>query len=402
MVLKSVRKYSSDTEILFSTYNWGFAPEKDRVSLIENLPDGISLIATWDMFHNFRNTNSVSNIPDYSLRVIGPGEYFQSEAIACKKRGMKLRSITNTAGKTWDFGVIPYEPAPTRWIERFKRLVKANKEWDVSGIQECIHYGFYPSIVSDLGKWSFFTEIKPIEEVYDELLKRDFGENADEVKKAFESIGDAIANYPISDGDQYGAFRIGPAYPLWLNGNKDSMPPAEYAMFKNIFIVPYTPYITPRDSLPGVRLPEEMEELKTMLVHLEKCIEILKSTNSSNIKLHKLANMAEYMKNTCITVYNIKELYLLRSKMNFECDRDKLDEIIDGMREILLREKENVENTIPLTRKDSIIGWEPSMEYVGDEKALSWKLRQLDFDINHTINNFKTANSLVDIYTNKE
>ena len=45
-------------------------------------------------------------------------------------------------------------------------------------------------------------------------------------------------------------------------------------------------------------------------------------------------------------------------------------------------------------RLDSRLGWEPSMEYVGDEKALRWKLRQLDFDINYTINDFKKYKKL--------
>ena len=38
MILKSIRKYSADAELAFCTYNWGFAPEEDRIKLIENLP----------------------------------------------------------------------------------------------------------------------------------------------------------------------------------------------------------------------------------------------------------------------------------------------------------------------------------------------------------------------------
>ncbi len=401
MIINAVRKYSQDTEILFSTYNWGFAPEKDRIDLIENLPDDLTVLATWDMFHNFRNENSVSNIPDYSLRFIGPGEYFESEAKACKKRGMKIASISNTGGKTWDFGVIPYEPAPGRWIERFERIVKANKEWGLSGLQECIHYGFYPSIVCELSKWAGFTEIKPLREVYRDLLRRDFGEFRKEAKEAFDCFDEAIANYPISNSDQYGGFRIGPAYPLWTLGS-GKKPPMEHAMFKSIYDVPYNPYGWGRDSLAGVRLPEELRELKTMDELFEKGINILESTGSDNVKLLKLSNMVKFMKNTCITVKHSKELYLLRQRLNFESDRDKLDEIIDGMEKILLQEKENVLDTIPLVNCDSILGWEHSMEYVGDEAALRWKLRQLDYELNCNLKDYRTANSLVDIYKNKE
>ncbi len=401
MIINAVRKYSKDTEILFSTYNWGFAPEENRIRLIENLPDDVTVLATWDMFHNFRNENSVSNIPDYSLRFIGPGEYFTSEAKACKKRGMKIASISNTGGKTWDFGVIPYEPAPGRWIERLKRIVNANKKWGVSGLQECIHYGLYPSIVCELSKWAGFTEIKSLEEVYEDLLRRDFGKLWKEAKEAFDCIDEAIANYPISNSDQYGGFRIGPAYPLWTihNGKK---PPMEHAMFKNIYKTPYNPYGWDRDSLPGIRLPEEIRELETMDKLFEKGINILDGTKSDNVKLLKLSNMVKFMKNTCITVKHTKELYLLLQKLNLESDREKLDGIINGMEAILLKEKENVLDTIPIVQCDSILGWEPSMEYVGDEAALRWKLRQLDYELTHQLNEFRASNGLVDIYENKE
>ncbi|MBE6589005.1 MAG: hypothetical protein E7643_02385 [Ruminococcaceae bacterium] len=401
MIINAVRKHSKDTQILFSTYNWGFAPEEDRIRLIEHLPDDLTVLATWDMFHQFRNENSVSNIPDYSLRFIGPGEYFQSEAVACKKRGMKIASISNTGGKTWDFGVIPYEPAPGRWIERLRRIIHARKEWGVSGLQECIHYGFYPSIVCELSKWAAFTEIKPLEQVYEDLLRRDFGEHSKKVREAFDCFDEAIASYPISDADQYGGFRIGPAYPVWLLG-AGKKPAMEHAVSKDIYYVPYHPYGRERTSLPGIRLIEELAELQTMDALFEKGISILENTGSDEEKLLKLTNMIKFMKNTCVTVKHTKEVYLLVQRLRFESDRRVLDDIIDQLERILLAEKENVENTIPIVQCDSVLGWEPGMEYTGDEAALRWKLRQLDYEINHTIGELRVANGLIDTIQNKD
>ena len=36
----------------------------------------------------------------------GPGKYFTSEAEAAKKRNIKLYTMNNTGGLTWDFGKI--------------------------------------------------------------------------------------------------------------------------------------------------------------------------------------------------------------------------------------------------------------------------------------------------------
>ena len=40
-------------------------------------------------------------------------------------------------------------------------------------------------------------------------------------------------------------------------------------------------------------------------------------------------------------------------------------------------EIKNAEQTIPLVQADSRLGWEPSMEYIGSEYHLRWKIRQV-------------------------
>ena len=37
----------------------------------------------------------------------------------------------------------------------------------------------------------------------------------------------------------------------------------------------------------------------------------------------------------------------------------------------------NAEATIPIVEADSRLGWEPSMEYIGDAAHLRWKIRQV-------------------------
>ena len=45
---------------------------------------------------------------------------------------------------------------------------------------------------------------------------------------------------------------------------------------------------------------------------------------------------------------------------------------------ILENEKQNAIDTIPLVETDSILGFEPSMEYVTDRKRLEWKIAQVE------------------------
>ena len=157
VIKKAARKFIPDIEVAFSTYNWGFADEKDRIDLINNLPTDITLEATWDMFEQRKMKNSVQDGVDYSLNFVGPGKYFISEAKAAKARGIRLSTNAQSSGRTWDFGTVPYEPMPYQWMKRYEGMVKAHYDWGLTCVLENIHYGVQPSIISELEKYMFFT-----------------------------------------------------------------------------------------------------------------------------------------------------------------------------------------------------------------------------------------------------
>ena len=64
-------------------------------------------------------------------------------------------------------------------------------------------------------------------------------------------------------------------------------------------------------------------------------------------------------------------------------DKASIKACLDEIENICLAEIENAKSAIPLVRKNSRLGWEPSMEYVGDEKALIWKIEQLEVELIH-------------------
>ena len=104
----------------------------------------------------------------------------------------------------------------------------------------------------------------------------------------------------------------------------------------------------------------------------------------------RLINLGEFMYRTTVTALNVREQFLLLRKFEIEPSKDECIKIVDRLEQILLEEKENVLKTIPLVQVDSTLGYEPSMEYSGDEQALLWKLDQLDYDLNVTIKKYKS------------
>lgn len=408
LIKKCISKYRPDVDIVFCTYNWSWVSEEDRLRLIENLPIDITLLSAWDVCQQFDLGKTKGDTTDYSLRQTEASEYFASEARAAKKRGIKVYANTETAGLTWDFGVIPYEPMPYRWLKRFESVVKAHEEWGVCGLLECIHYGFYPSFISDLEKWAFFTHEENLTDILHLILKRDFGEeNFEIVNQAMEKWSEAITHATASNEDQYGAFRIGPAYPLWVadprtdifGGYPESgrIPTENNAMYGNgIYNPAYTPDMgfNRNNSMPGLRLYEEVKEIELMCDLLLEGIELLENVPSLNEKVVRVLNIGKFMYRTCITGINVKKLYVLSQRLNISSDSQEMLDIIDDMEKLLLEERKNVEETIPIVQADSRLGWEPSMEYQGDEKCLRWKLRQLDYDLNYTLRKHRECSKL--------
>lgn len=407
VIKKSIRKYRPDADIVFCTYNWSWVSEEERIKLIEALPKDITLLAAWDMCQTYKIGESTEAIVDYSLRQVEASDYFASEAEAAKRCGLKLYSTTNTAGLTWDFGVVPYEPLPYQWLKRIEAVVKAHEEWGLSGILECIHYGFYPSFISDLEKWAFFTHEENLTDVLHALLKRDFGtDNFDDVDKAMQLWSEAITHYVATNEDQYGTFRTGPSYPFWIDDPRTEFRQMPYqgripVEFKNLFewSIYFPGYTSDHDfnrknSMPGIRIFDELREIETMTQLFLDGIQVLESIETPNDRLRKVLNLGKFMYHSCITARHFKELYILVQQLNIAGTSKHALELLDQIEALLLEEKQNVERTIPVVEVDSRLGWEPSMEYVGDAKCLEWKLRQLDYELNHTLKKHREACAL--------
>ena len=155
-VKASIDAHSKGMEIVLWSYNWGRQPVQPRMELIDNLPQDVALMATFEMFEPQVKRNGL-NAPseDYSLSFEGPGRYFASEAERAHKSGKRLYAMSNTGGLTWDYGSIPYQPCPYQWKRRYDGIVKAHRDWGLSGLMECHHYGWWPSFISELEKEAF-------------------------------------------------------------------------------------------------------------------------------------------------------------------------------------------------------------------------------------------------------
>ena len=405
LIKKVARRHCPNIQVSFSTYNWGYAPEEDRIALIDKLPTDIQVQATWDMFEQRQMGNTVQDGVDYSLNFVGPGKYFISEAEACKRRGIRLSANAQASGRTWDFGMVPYEPMPYQWMKRWAGLVEAADKWGLKTIGENIHYGFHPSLMSELEKFMFFTPYEGAtpEQWLLKLIARDFGEeNVAKVDLAFRKFSEAITYYPATNEDQYGAFRTGPSFPFWMQDPRVGLTPLPNGGRKPVtrlgahqyYWAWYTPDSAGRNSLPGVRIYDEMELIGKVRQLMQEGMDSLNQIAEENRNLEKLKALTTFIINSCTTTIHIKEFYIKLQQLSIIGDKEKAAKLLDEIEALLITERKNAEATIPAVQADSRLGWEPMQDYLCDEEALRWKMRQIDYTLEFELPKFRKSNSL--------
>ena len=392
LIARVTRKYNPDFDVVFWTYNWFQTPEKDRVAMLERIPTDVTLHVTYEMGDVPERKLGVDTwIDDYSITRPGPGTTFVSEAAVAGRRGIKLTSMTNTGGRTWDFGAIPFEPAPFRWLDRFAALKASREKFGLAGLMDEHHYGFTPNFIAELAKCAFTEEttVADVESCLRDLARRDFGKgNEDAVLASWRDWSDAMKWHSARVFDQYGPLRVGPTYPFFFYG--ENVPDAPECLGDDVGRKGGRWIYLCRDPSKGwARMPRELiapyiemaeKELALWEAGNARLAQVLDAVpHDRRVQAGRMLGIGEFCAHTVRTSRNIKRFWLAgfayrEASADAESRRKALGELLS----ILADEEENVRGLIPFVEADSQLGWEPSMRYVADGKCLKWKLRQLE------------------------
>ena len=400
-VADAVRKVKPEVEVILNTYNWGYLPPEDRRKFLAAIPRDVTIHATYDIFKQIRRGDLVCTVMDYSISAADPGNYFTSEAEAAAELGFRhVRATTNTAGASWDFGTVPYVPVPFRWAHRMLVLRDYLCKCRVDSFYETHHYGWWPNPCNDLAKEIFFSDGEPdVEKILLKCAARDYGPRAaGEVAAVWKIWSDAMDHYIGTNEDQYGPWRTGPAYPFIFQpnisrvmaGKEIAFPAAPHAHFGGKIIrTLYMPYENETQTPAPLRFPVEIKELQIMLEMWNGGLDRLTAARpladpDKLDEFDRLLALGKFIRNSIRTTLNMKNWWILNTKLQVPSDRPTMLALLDRIEEIAHEEIANVEDTFDAVRADSRIGWEPSMEYVCDEWHLDWKLRQMESMLRET------------------
>ena len=421
MLSSIVKSHDEDAELVFWTYNWGYEDEKLRAELIKNLPEGVTVMATFEMFEAVNISENVKeNLTDYSIWQIGPGKYFTAESKAAKERGIKMYSMTNTGGNTWDFGLVPFLPIPQRWIERFKAVTDAQDNLRLDGIRESHSYGYFPSFISEMAKFAYMLPSFDMDEVLGKFMVRDYGkENLKDALKAFMCFSDGMSHCVSTNSDQWGPARIGPAYPLFFE--RWELIPSCPVTNKSANFTGFPLYFYNLDKEEKLFFEineyKELEELFTKgLEILENIIEKLPENKKAEAKF--TYQVAKFIRNSARTIHRVKRFHYLKGKLGVHIDFDakwpggrknmedakkaerplvpaenKLP-VINELIEILKAEIDNAEETKLIVRENSRLGYTKELGYACGEEHLDWKIEMAKRTLEEELYPLRAKNSL--------
>lgn len=376
--------YNPDCKFVFSTYNWGFQDEQARAELVAALPKGVTLIPVFEMFEKHVKRNGlISPVADYSLAFPGPGKYFRTEAAQAQAAGLELWSNCNSAGLTWDFGNIPYQPAPWQWKKKWDGLRDAHGKWNLTGLRENHEYGWYPSFISELEKECFWEGGMDFDAHVRAIAVRDFGEeNADRVIAAWKAWSRAADDYVPTDENQYGPCRIGPAYPFNFFGErlqKNWEPPADFPITPGFrfdichfdFSEPIAGLGTAAVSLDEVAEQKEIELFESQVEDYRLGVETFRTIAASlpegrRDEATRMAALGEYLMRSCLTVVHLKKGRIAwRKGDHAEIER------------LAKTEYANAEAALKVVDEDSRLGWLASSDYTGSRAQIKWKMDKM-------------------------
>lgn len=404
-VRNAIWKADPKIKIIFNTYNWGWTDLEVRKRFLKNLPEGVIVQVTFDIFSKIRREDLPCVAMDYTTSVCKPGYYFDSECHAAAEYNVPLLSTANTAGMAWDFGDVPYIPVPRQWIRRFKELDKFRRECGLTRFYDCHHYGWWPSVITEVGKWYFQSPQCDPDEMLEKLAVRMAGSSGGaKLVEAWDNWSDAIQYLPATNEDQYGPLRVGPSYPLiftpnmtrTMGGKEIKFPTAPHAHFGyKIIKTLYQPFENINQPPGGLRYPVELRELDRFLDLWDKGIAayeeaIRLAPERKRPELEQELNLGKFIRTSAQTCRNTKEWWLLNQALLSSADRSRSLELLDQIEALAEAEIENAKSAIPYVEKDSRLGWEPSMEYVCDKWHIEWKIKQLSLVIKNEIRDFRT------------
>jgi hypothetical protein len=196
-------------------WDWGW-PDAWVADIVARLPREAMFMSVSEWGMPIERGGVRSNIGEYSLSSIGPGERSLRNWKLARAQGLRAMAKVQSSN-TWELSAVPYIPAVENAARHAANLGRAG----VNGLMLGWTLGGYPSpnleVVSELGAAFAAGEPADPEAAMARVARRRFGDAlAPAMVRAWKKYSAAFREFPFDGGVVYRApMQMGPANPIW-------------------------------------------------------------------------------------------------------------------------------------------------------------------------------------------
>lgn len=203
-------KVNPDIRTISWTWAWDDYMTREEIKeCIDMLPKEIIIQCNSEAQKEFTIGGITGNISDYSMSIPGPSQHSMDIWSYAKEKGHEVSAKVQVT-TTWECSTLPFLPV----FDLVREHMKGLKAADVDHLMLSWTLGGYPSINVKVATDCL---VDSSEEKYESMLKEEFGEYAEAVKKASKIFSDAFREFPFHVKSLYrGPQNGGPSNLLYL------------------------------------------------------------------------------------------------------------------------------------------------------------------------------------------
>jgi len=213
LIWEGIQNAGSNAELL--VWNWGWPPEC-MPEVVARLPKGVSVMSVSERGVEKDFCGTVTNVRDYSISIVGPGEYAK-QTWRCAHNAGNRAIAKMQVNNTWEMASVPYIPAFDKVWQHINRLCETPGA-EPDGLMLSWSLGGYPSPVLELLKGAYDRNGKLPDQPDD--LYADLFPDAEKtlLTQAIHRFSDAFDAFPFQLGTLYhGPQLVAPANLLYRN-----------------------------------------------------------------------------------------------------------------------------------------------------------------------------------------
>ena len=360
-----IHKVNPNAEVISWTYGHRFWAHDDVRDYVRRGTDDVVIMQNFEEMGYAEQLGKMRQGVDYWQSYAGPSPLFRNTAEEAMNYGKTMYMKTQVCC-SHEVATVPYVPVPGILYDKYQ----AGRKLNVTGVMQCWYFGNYPSMMSKAaGELAFEHDFTDKRAFLVNLAGAYFGRSrAEAVADAWNAFDEGYVQYPLNIMfSYYGPMHDGPVWDLALK-------PRNFSLSRTWQTLDPTDGDRIGESLMcGHTLDEARILTGRMTESWKKGAKLLREALADVEGDQEQLSVAEALNILFASGDDILSFYHLRRQLGKM--KGNASEILQKMREIVLRELQRDEELIALCEADGRLGYHSEGEgYKYFPKKIRWRM----------------------------